>query len=95
MRGPRASVRVALPWWHDALAEARSSASLPPLAGLAWLVGRGNPTRAPQQDWREWLLGGADASLADGLRRWPAGPSVAAAAGAGPGTALGWAIAQP
>jgi hypothetical protein len=45
-------------------------------------------------DWREWLLG-ADTDLVAQLQRWPAGPCVAAAAGAAPGSAPAWGVAQP
>jgi hypothetical protein len=89
------SIRVALPWLHEAIAEARDANGLPSLASLAWLAGRAQSTRAPQADWRQWLLGGVGPVAVDALRRWPAGPSLAAMAGAGAGTVSGWALAQP
>jgi hypothetical protein len=88
-------VRVALPWLHEAVAEARAAGTLPSMAALRWLAGRGNATRAPQGDWRAWLLQGVDGSMPAQLRRWPAGPSLAAAVGAGVDTAPAWAVAQP
>ena len=89
-----ATLRIALPWLHDAIAEARASATLPGLASLCWIVGRGSSRPAPQGDWREWLLDVDDTALAE-LRRWPAGPCLAAATGAGLDTAPTWGVAQP
>jgi hypothetical protein len=91
----KAQVRVALPWLHEAIAEARAADTLSEIPSLCWLAGRGRFTRAPQADWREWLLGGDAAATLAEFRRWPAGPSLAAAVGAHAGTAPGWAIAQP
>ena len=93
LRGPAA--RAVLPWLHAAVAAAREAGSLPAMPALRWIAGRGNATRAPDVDWREWLLAGVDAATAAELRRWPAGPSVAAAAGVGVDAAPGWALAQP
>ncbi|HET7202344.1 MAG TPA: hypothetical protein VFI92_03150 [Steroidobacteraceae bacterium] len=92
-RGP--SVRVALPWLHDAIGEARTAGTLPAMSALRWLAGRGNAAPPPQGGWREWLLGGVDATMLAEFRRWSAGSSLAAAAGAGVGSAPGWAVAQP
>lgn len=95
MNGRRPSVRVALPWLHEAVGEARRAGTLPAMSAQRWLAGRGKPAPPTQGDWREWLLGGVDATTLAEFRRWPAGPSLAAAAGAGVGTAPGWAVAQP
>lgn len=91
----RPRIRVALPWMHEAIAEARGDGTLPPMPEWCWLAGRGNATRAVEGDWREWLLAGVDATAVAALRRWPAGPTLAAAAGAGARVAAGWAVAQP
>jgi hypothetical protein len=91
----RPRVRIALPWLHEATAEARTTGTLPEMTAMRWLAGRGQAARPSHADWREWLLGGADATALDEFRRWPAGPCLAAASGAGPGTAPGWALAQP
>ncbi|HET9693756.1 MAG TPA: hypothetical protein VFP48_05195 [Steroidobacteraceae bacterium] len=90
----RPTVRVVLPWLHEAIAEARSAGTLPPMTALCWLEGRGNATRAPKAGWRDWLLG-VDAATVAEFHHWPAGPSLAAAAAAGVDTAPGWAVAQP
>lgn len=95
MVSDRPTVRVALPWLHEAIDEARTAGTLPAMSALRWLAGRGNTARPRTGDWREWLLGGVDATTFGEFRRWPAGPSLAAAAGAGVGTAPGWAVAQP
>jgi hypothetical protein len=89
-------VRVALPWLHACFGEAREPGLAPgALPWLRWLYGRGNVTRAARSDWRRWLVGGAGAEVATALERWPAGPSRAAAAGAGAGSSLCWSVAQP
>jgi hypothetical protein len=88
-------VRLALPWLHEAIVESRSGGTLPAMGAYSWLAGRGNATRAPQAGWRDWLLGGVDSSMRSSLKAWPAGPALAAAAGAGSATALAWAVAQP
>ena len=88
------TMRIALPWLHEAIAEARGSGSLPPLESLRWLVGRGKSTRAPDVDWPEWLLG-VDAGVLAEFRRWPAGPCLAAATGAQVDSAPAWGVAQP
>lgn len=97
-------VRVAVPWLRDAVVEARAAGSLPSLPAFAWLAGRGFATQLPQGDWRQWLLvgTGADASeSSNALQRWPAGPSLAAAASrtqastSGSDQAPCWAVAQP
>jgi hypothetical protein len=91
------SMRVTLPWLHEAIVEARAAAALPTLPSLAWLAGRGAARDASSLfDWRRWLLGAADVATAEALRRWPAGPSLAAAAtAADPRTAVTWGVAQP
>jgi hypothetical protein len=90
------SVRVALPWLHEAIGEARASGTLPAMSSFRWLAGRGNTTRASQGfDWRDWLLAGVDPAAHGEFQRWPAGPCLAAAAGVGIGTAQAWAVAQP
>jgi hypothetical protein len=88
------TLRLALPWLHRAIVEARTSRSLPALDSLSWLVGRGTSAPAPDDDWREWLLG-VDAHALAEFRRWPAGPCLAAATGAGPDSAPAWGVAQP
>ncbi len=87
-------VRVALPWIEAALSEAQASGALPALDSLAWLAGRGNPARIGG-DWRRWLLGAVDAATTEAFAASQAGPCLAASAGIGPGTAAGWAVAQP
>jgi hypothetical protein len=92
----RPTVRVALPWLHEAIGEARTTGTLPAMRALRWLAGRACATAPTQRDWREWLLGGVDGPTLTEFCRWPAGPSLAAASGAGvPGSAPGWAVAQP
>ncbi|MCE3285774.1 MAG: hypothetical protein K0R70_2030, partial [Steroidobacteraceae bacterium] len=91
----RPAVRIVLPWLHEAIGEARASGTLPAMASFRWLAGRGNSTRAPQGDWRDWLLTSVDAAAHAEFGRWPAGPCLAAAAGVGVGTAQAWAVAQP
>ena len=97
---PRPALRVALPWLHDAIVEARAAGSLPPLPSFAWLAGRGVAAHLPQGDWRQWLLG-TESGASDVLRRWPAGPSLATAMSAtqsctpGSEQAPCWAVAQP
>lgn len=89
-------LRVALPWLHDCLAEARRAGLAPDaLPALRWLLGRGNATRASSVPWRGWLVAATGSSLLEALDRWRAGPCLAAAAGAGPGAAWGWALAHP
>jgi hypothetical protein len=87
-------VRVALPWIEAALTEAKASGALPALDSLAWLVGRGNPGRTGG-DWRRWLLGALDRETTAAFAASQAGPCLAASGGVGPGTAAGWAVAQP
>ncbi len=87
--------RVALPWLREAIDAARHAGAPPVLPSLGWLVGRGQTTPAVQVDWREWLVSGAGPLATERLRCWPAGPSLAAAAGVGGGTAAVWAVAQP
>ncbi len=88
-------LRIALPWLHDAIVEARTEGTMPPMSAWCWLAGRGDAMEAPAGDFRDWLLGAVDASAAAELERWPAGPCLAAAAGAGPDATPGWAVAQP
>jgi hypothetical protein len=88
------ALRVAIPWLHEAVAEARASGALPPLAALRWIVGRGSSAPAPAGDWRDWLLA-VDAEAAAAFGRWPAGPCLAAASGVAVGSAPAWAVAQP
>lgn len=90
----RPRIRVALPWVRDALAEAHAAQGLPALPSLGWLAGRGDTVRF-DTPWRQWLLQAVDAGVAAALDAWPAGPSLAAAAGATAGTARGWGVAQP
>jgi hypothetical protein len=90
----RPRVRVALPWAQDALDELREAGSVPALPALRWLAGRGNPVRVARP-WREWLLTTTGTPESDALEHWPAGAALAAAAGAGPGLAPGWGVAQP
>ncbi|HEX9206955.1 MAG TPA: hypothetical protein VF851_01885, partial [Steroidobacteraceae bacterium] len=87
-------VRVALPWIEAALTEAQAGGALPALKSLAWLAGRGTSSRTGVA-WREWLLDAIGKGTAGTLGAWPAGPCLAASSGIGPGTAQGWAVAQP
>ena len=87
-------VRVALPWIEAALAEAKASGALPTLDSLAWLAGRGNAAHIGG-NWRGWLLGAVGRTAADSFAASQAGPCLAAYGGVGPGTAAGWAVAQP
>lgn len=88
-----ARVRVALPWLQAALAEASASATLPEMAALRWLGGRGQLVSGEPRAWRQWLLepvGGAGL-----LARWPAGPVLALESGlTAPGQGS-WCVAQP
>ena len=93
MTGTR-TLRIALPWLHDAITSARAANSLPPLESLRWLVGRGRTTPASDEDWRAWLLSVEPELLAE-FRRWPAGPCLAAATDADLDSAPAWGIAQP
>jgi hypothetical protein len=88
------TLRVAMPWLQAALADARTSGTLPPLESLCWLVGRAAAVPAPDAHWRQWLLG-FDADILAEFRRWPAGPCLAAAMGAGLDSAPAWGVAQP
>lgn len=90
----RPHVRVALPWVHDAVSELRSAGPAAPLPALRWIAGRGNRVRVARP-WREWLVAVPGASAADALGHWSAGAALAAAAGAGPGLAPAWGVAQP
>lgn len=86
--------RVALPWLEAALADAQAAGALPALSSLAWLAGRGDPVRNGR-GWREWLLAGVDESAGKAFAASQAGPCLAASGGIEPGTAAGWAVAQP
>jgi hypothetical protein len=88
------ALRVAIPWLHEAVAEARASDSLPSLASLRWIAGRGSSAPAPAGDWRDWLLA-VDAEAPAAFGRWPAGPCLAAVAGMAIDSAPAWAVAQP
>jgi hypothetical protein len=88
------ALRIAIPWLHEAVAEARASDALPLLASLRWIVGRGSSARAPTGDWRDWLLA-VDAQTPAAFGRWPAGPCLAAASGMAIDSAPAWAVAQP
>ena len=87
-------VRLALPWIEAALTEAKANGTLPALDALAWLAGRGNPASIGA-DWRSWLMGAVDQAARDAFAASKAGPCLAASGGVGPGTAAGWAVAQP
>ena len=86
-------VRMALPWLQAALAEAEASATLPPLAALQWLAGRGRFDRCTGTPWREWLL--EPVAGPDVLQAAPAGPTVAACRGHSVDGAGTWCLAQP
>jgi hypothetical protein len=61
---------------------------------LAWLAGRGEPSRI-EGDWRPWLLRAVDIASAKAFAASQAGPCLAAYGGVAPGSATGWAVAQP
>lgn len=91
-RGPL-PVRVVLPWWEDALHDARESGVEPSLPAMRWLVARAAQRRPVTNPWRDWLL--ASTGLGEYVGgRFPAGPTVRAAFQAA--TPQGsWAVAQP
>jgi hypothetical protein len=92
----RPTMRVALPWLHEAVVAARATAELPALPALAWLTGRGTPRGASSLDWRFWLLEAVHPATAATLRHWPAGPCLAATAtAADEGRPVTWAVAHP
>jgi hypothetical protein len=84
-------LRVALPWLQSALAAAVAGETLPELATLSWLAGRGHLQTRGAADWREWLLdpvGGAAL-----LAAAPAGPALALRHGHA--VTGSWCVAQP
>lgn len=86
-------VRVALPWWEDALHDARESGVEPSLPAMQWLAARAAQRRPVTELWRDWLL--ESAGLGEhAAERFPAGPSVRAAFQAGVPHGF-WAVAQP
>jgi hypothetical protein len=91
----RPRLRVALPWLEDAARDAHARQALPGLPGLAWLMARGEASALAQSTWRHWLLETGGQAADSLLRRWPAGPCLAAMAGLGAEGVGTWACAQP
>jgi hypothetical protein len=87
------SMRVAIPWWDDALREASDTGADLRLPAMGWLAARAARSRAIVTPWRDWLM--ESAGLGEQVtERLPAGPCVRALARDEPlrGT---WAVAQP
>jgi hypothetical protein len=87
------SVRVAIPWWDDALREASDAGAVVRAPAMRWLAARAVRARTIVMPWRDWLL--ESAGLGEHVtERLPAGPCVRASVQDEPpgGT---WAVAQP
>ena len=69
---------MALPWLQASLAQASAQEALPALDALRWLAGRGRIAGGDSRAWRDWLLAEPGAPDTRPLRRWPAGPALAA-----------------
>ena len=92
----RQDLYVAVPWFQAAARDAIGQQALPELPAFAWLAARGEWSPAPQNGWRQWLLAQAGVNEpAAMLRRYPAGPCLAALASAGSEGVASWACAQP
>lgn len=96
MTGPTHArpLRVALPWWDDALREACDMGEPPALSAMPWLEARARSVGPGRMPWREWLAAG------EGFDdhwpvRWPAGPCLAALSGAQAVGGVHWAVARP
>lgn len=72
--GPR-RLRVAVPWLTRQVVEC--AGAVEPEAAR-WLAGRGRRMCAPDEGWRQWLLGDSEPG-AGVLERFPAGPCIRAA----------------
>lgn len=68
---------IALPWWGEALEDARAADALPPLPNLRWICARASGHRANALDWRRHLLSAA-ALPAELLDSRPGGVAVRA-----------------